>query len=513
MTTLDAGMSDGEIESVATGASSLPLRGSTTIQGDILAGFRKDREQFLFVSVADQGDGRGWLAEVSRRVAATGEVASFNERFSAARRQGGGTDPETMAAVWVGLSLTAVGVQRLAVDDPFGAVAADAFGAFRRGAHGSADRLGDVGSDAPQHWLFGRPDQPIHAVVMVAADRPDDLQRELERQREATARHGVYIVFEQAGATLPGRRRGHEHFGFKDGVSQPGVRGFDDADPVAGDQVNGKPGVDLIAAGEFVLGHENSQGAVPAVPGWMRDGSFQVIRRLGQDVPGWWAQVQDTATVVGDGMSADAFAAKLVGRWRSGTPLALSPDSDGRAGLDGSRDNDFEYDDDPGGDRTPRFAHIRKVYPRKADPPGPGASVDRRRIIRRGIPFGLPFDPAQGRGFGVDAPRGLVFVAFMASIEEQFEFLQAAWANFAKFPEIVAKQDAAEADGADPIIGRDPTGSPVQLRHDGEQVGLVLRRFVRTEGALYAFASSLPALTALAAGMPLAELTPPELPG
>src|SRR5439155_1176257 len=163
------------------------------------------------------------------RIAATGEVASFNERFSAAHRRGGGTDPEKLASVWVGLSVTAAGLQKLAVGDPFGAVAADAFGAFRRGAHGSADRLGDVEADA---------------------------------------------------------------------------------------------------AGAFVLGHEDSPGNVAAMPGWMRDGSFQVSRRLGQNVPGWWAQVQDAAGVVGTGMSPDAFAAKLVGRWRSGTPLALSPDSD-----------------------------------------------------------------------------------------------------------------------------------------------------------------------------------------
>ena len=511
MTTFEAGASGRSIGPGAIPASSLPLRGSTTIQGDVLAGFRKDHEQFLFLRVADEKSGRAWLADISPRVAATREVASFNERFSVARRHGGGTDPEAMAALWVGVSLTAAGLHEIAVDDPFGGLATDAFGAFRRGAHGSAERLGDVGEDAPERWLFGRPDQPIHAVLIVAADRLDDIGRELERQREAAARHGAYIVFEQSGGTLPGRRSGHEHFGFKDGISQPGVRGFDEADPAAADEVKGKPGVDLIAAGEFVLGHEDSQGVVPAAPGWMRDGSFQVIRRLGQDVPGWWAQVQGSATAVGSAtLSADALAAKLVGRWRSGTPLALSAAVDSRAGLDRSRDNDFEYDDDPDGDHTPRFAHIRKVYPRKADPPGPGASVDRHRIIRRGIPFGLRFDPAQGRGFGVDAPRGLVFVAYMARIEDQFEFLQAAWANFAKFPEVVTNHDTPAADGPDPVIGQDAAGAAVRLRHGGQEIELALRRFVRTEGALYTFTPSLPVLTALATGTPLAQFAPTQ---
>ena len=36
---------------------------------------------------------------------------------------------------------------------------------------------------------------------------------------------GAEVLFRQDGATLLGPLRGHEHFGFRDGVSQPGVRG------------------------------------------------------------------------------------------------------------------------------------------------------------------------------------------------------------------------------------------------------------------------------------------------
>jgi deferrochelatase/peroxidase EfeB len=160
-----------------------------------------------------------------------------------------------------------------------------------------------------------------------------------------------------------------------------------------------------------------------------------------------------------------------------------------------SSDNDFDYQtDDPDGHKTPRFAHIRKVYPRDAQPPGEPAA-ERRRIIRRGIPFGSPFDPGSGRGEGVDAERGLVFAAFMASIENQFEFLQQAWANSADFPEMTA--------GADPVIGTD---SPVTLvRTDHPPAMMSFNRFVRTEGALYAFAPSTSTLQVLANGQPLPQ--------
>jgi Dyp-type peroxidase family len=468
------------------------LRTSEQIQGNVLAGFRKDRQQLLFVSFAgDQVAGRRWLTKLLPRIATTAQVAAFNEKFSAARSVAGG-DPSSLAAVWVNLSLTASGIRILSSTDPFPSDTSDA---FVTGAHAAAGRVGDQGTDDPTNWLFGRGDQTIDAVVTIQADRETDFQVELERQHQLLAAEGLSILFEQDGSTLPGDAAGHEHFGFKDGISQPGVGGFDEPDPNEPDQVKDQPGRDLINPGAFVLGYPDQSGTVPPAPGWMRDGSFHVVRRLAQDVPAWWAQVEEQRKQLdpNDPLSADALAAKLVGRWRSGTPLAHAPDQDLRSGHLSDDDNDFEFADDPEGHMTPRFAHIRKVYPRDEQPPGE-EEAERRRIIRRGIPFGLPFDPALGRGHGVDAERGLVFAAFMASIENQFEFLQSTWANNVNFPK--------SGDGADPVIG---TASPVTLKREGQaDATMTLERFVRTEGGLYAFAPSLATLAALAQGAALA---------
>ena len=462
------------------------LRNSTNIQGNVLAGFRKDRQRLFFVYFPDQAGGRAWLSELLPRIATTDQVATFNEQFSRARKGGGG-DPEALSAVWVNVSLTAHGIRILAAADPFTSGSSNA---FLNGAAASAAALGDAGASAPENWVFGRSDQAIDAVITVQADRETDFEVELARQDAMLAKHGMMIVFEQAGATLPGPRAGHEHFGFKDGISQPGVRGFDQPDPDVPDQVLGRAGTDLVNPGEFVLGYRGeTEGTVHPLD-WMLDGSFHVIRRLAQDVPGWWAQVERQVPVVAaPPIAVDPLAAKLVGRWRSGTPLALAPERDLRSGRDPAGDNDFGYADDPEGHMTPRFAHIRKVYPRDAQPPGEDES-QRHRIMRRGIPFGLPFDPARGRGYGADSERGLVFGAFMASIEDQFEFLQMTWANNADFP--------AAADGADPVIGTD---SDVTLKRDGaEDARLQFERFVKTEGSLYAFAPSLPTLLSLASG-------------
>ena len=253
----------------------------------------------------------------------------------------------------------------------------------------------DQGRSDPQRWLIGQPDQSTDAVMTVAADDRGDLRVEVDKMRALAARHGVTVTFEQRGDTLPGPRAGHEHFGFKDGISQPGVIGFDEAD-ADGRFRKDHPGDEMIEAGEFVLGHRRLGNEPWPHPEWMGDGSFQVFRRLRQDVPGWWAQVtkQTQSLASDDPMKEDLLAAKLVGRWRSGTPLARAPERDNRSAQDRLRDNDFDYADDREGQKTPRFAHIRKMYPRDRSAFGD----DRRRLLRRGIPFGRPFDPAAGRG-------------------------------------------------------------------------------------------------------------------
>ena len=94
----------------------------------------------------------------------------------------------------------------------------------------------------------------------------------------------------------------------------------------------------------------------------------------------------------------DRLAAKVVGRWRSGSPLALAPDHDDPSTRVPKRINKVDFGDDPEGENTPIFAHIRKTYPR-----GGRFDDNLHRIMRRGIPFGLHFDPALGRGHGQDA--------------------------------------------------------------------------------------------------------------
>jgi Dyp-type peroxidase family len=499
-----------------------PLRSSDEIQGNILAGFRKDHQAFLMVHFANADSGRAWLRWLAPHIATTRQVTAFNDWFAANRRLqpdgslldpdleerrrtwigivSGGTssplvDPENsqVLAVWLNIGFTRDGLVALdpsLVSDLEGYEAfRENYVAFRAGPFVRAHGLQD---DLPEEWRFSDRTEPaLHAILTVATEDAQDLARAVAAIKTQMRQFSeVDIPHAECGATLPGSRRGEEHFGFRDGISQPPVRGFDVSDAAA-DPTSTRVGSDRpIAAGEFVFGYPNSSGRQRPAPSWMKDGSFQVFRRLAQDVKGWHEQVErlrNAAAMGGPVPSSDAVAASLIGRWKSGASLAQKPDADpGNAGAAGLSNN-FSYQNDDNGFETPRFAHIRKVYPRDHDRLGD----DRRRLIRRGIPFGPAYDREDPAAGDNDQPRGLLFNAFMASIEEQFEFVMASWASNPRFPG--SRTVRGVLDGPDPVVGKD--SAPGAMRREGQpDAHLQFERFVHAEGGLYAFVPSLTTL-------------------
>ncbi len=220
-------------------------------------------------------------------------------------------------------------------------------------------------------------------MIIIASDDRDDLLAEVARVEHSIyptwgangriSRSGVVIIFKESGATLPQPLTGHEHFGFLDGVSQPGLRGRISDEPTdvltfrqnPNNRDQGKPGQDLLWPGEFVFGYPgqdpNSADIVDpgpiseAGPAWAKDGSFVVFRRLRQDVQAFRDFEQQMAFQLG--ISPDLFGAKLVGRWASGAPILRAPEADNRALAD----------DD--------CSHRRSFHRRKAIPPDRSAHL------------------------------------------------------------------------------------------------------------------------------------------
>ena len=374
-----------------------------SIQGFVVRGYRLPSAGYLFLRIDDAARARALLAETTPDVLTA--------------------DPwETKPESGINIAFTYAGLEALGVP---GTSLAGFPDDFRSGMAARAELLGDVGESAPEHWEapFGRGE--IHVLVMISAQDPAALAKRDAMLREAIDRHGgITVVGGQSGSALPG---GTEHFGFADGFAQPSIEGSG-VDPTPGQGAPLKDGSwRPIRAGEFILGYRDEENAIPHAPApdqLAANGSYLVYRKLRQDVVTFRRTLADAARHHPGG--EEQLAAKIVGRWRDGTPLDLSPDRpDPAVVADAARNNAFSYLDDQDGLRCPAGSHIRRANPRHGLP-FEGKLVNRHRLIRRGIPYGDPLPPgAEDDG----QERGVVFMCLQASITRQFEFVQAQWFN------------------------------------------------------------------------------------
>jgi Dyp-type peroxidase family len=499
------------------------------IQGNVLAGFNKDHQRLLFFQFGEPDRARRWLATIVDEVATTDEVLAFNELFRRTRARRG-NEAVAPQASWLNVALTHRGLRALDVAPVELSSLPDA---FREGMPARARLLGDVGDSAPTNWVgpFASPDR-VHGLLILAADAPNALERLARNHLQRMAAHGMNVVFDETGRTREDQP-GHEHFGFKDTVSQPGIRGITRRQNPENDE-QGVPGQELLWPGEFVLGYptqipkpdpdaeEEGENQQPGPrsrsgPPWTADGSYLVFRRLRQDVPGFHHFLAEAAAE--QGVSVEQFGAKLVGRYPSGAPLERTEDQPERVDpskadpsvkdrtiLEATRINNFEFGEDEGGDLVPRAAHIRKAYPRDArTPTGGEADTQTHRILRRGIPYGASFRPGapDGSPAGADADRGLLFLGYQSSLERQFEFVTSQWFNKTDHPE--------DGDGHDPVISQVTRRKRFRLP-GGRPAHLAMEPFIFTTGGAYLLQPSISALRRLASPSRSIPPGPPQPP-
>jgi Dyp-type peroxidase family len=368
------------------------------IQGNVLQGYGFPEAAYVSLRVDKERQGRGLLAELRPQVTPA-------------------TQWERRPVSTLNIALSHRGLARLGVRKR---VLASFPPEFSQGMAARAGQLGDVGRSAPGEWEKGLEEDDIHILVMLQAPSRDVLHLRLRQLKNRVARY--------PGVRVRGVHRGRlrrspqgwerEHFGFRDGFSQPAIRGAPGrCDPGQGVPI---PALDggwrPLAPGEFVLGYRDEDGVLPEapLPPFTRNGTFMVYRKLEQDVLAFRKLVERVADKHFEG-NRKLVRAKLAGRWPDGTPLMLHPFVDEGSGA---REvlNDFRYGDDPQGRACPLGAHVRRANPRDGLPGG-APRTRRHRIIRRGIPYG----PDRGR-------RGLLFVCFNASIVRQFEVVNG-WLN------------------------------------------------------------------------------------
>jgi deferrochelatase/peroxidase EfeB len=425
------------------------------------------------------------------------------------------------------LAFTATGLKKLGIDVEPSIAGYDGFGLeFREGlTHPPRSRfLGDVAENDPDHWAWGgrrgpRSHHHIDCLCMtfdgaphgaVGAHPPGAALWERLRPGGDAA-----VVVHELSAYLPSD--GTEHFGFKDGISQPIVR-FTKRDydvPLADRPFH------VVEPGEFILGYENENRRMPLTPAvraardvcnrlgplsrrprWSRanklselrdfgrNGTYVVLRQLQQDVRGFWQFLESVAGP--DRRSQEQLAARFVGRWPNGTPLVVSPTK----GLDMPQEalNRFGYfAEDRLGLRCPLGAHIRRGNPRDNTAALDGTvhalrRANFHRLLRRGRVYGPPFPWNEPSHPDQRAERGLLFLCVNADLRRQFEFVQQTWMNNHKFSGLF--------DEGDPLIGGN--GSFTVQGPEGHERISGLKRFVTVKGGGYFFMPGISALQCLA---------------
>jgi Dyp-type peroxidase family len=352
---------------------------------------------------------------------------------------------------------------------------------FVDGMEARCGLLGDVRGNHPDHWVrplaYDQPQGGRHRIDMkvvhvflqlrLADDTHPgfDLHPKLADAIAALHRedNGLRVLAVQPTRSYRnGAGQTAGHFDFVDGLSQPAILDTPpERRPVAHD--------DAVRPGELLLGHGNDRGdaAQPGLDPLRMDGSYLVVRKLRQRVDHLDAELQHRTPD-----QREELLSKMMGRHRDGKPLVALP-----AGATGP--NDFNYDAQAASDAGPFHSHVRRANPRDGRDYMP-------RILRRGMSYGPKSDTDRS------TERGLVFMAYCASIAEQFETVQRWIAG--------GNSSGVGSNQADPFLRVPQIGESSTFRYldaNGQVARATFdgsRPLVELEWGLYVFVPALAAL-------------------
>ena len=523
------------------------------IQGEVFPGFGTGYKVLLGFKIDDSPSSLDWLSSLVGRISSANEVRLHREvrRNHLRATNERSNDIEVM----LNLAFSGLGLKKLSIEVDL----TDADNViFTDGMAADASALGDKLNDQglPKGWDFGYDEQTTPDILLIlGGDSIESLKKTVaylcEDIGQGHEHNGIELIFQEIGSRLPGDA---EHFGFRDGISQPGIRGkynlgdeqplitrryVDPEDPLS--EFQSRPGQALVYPGQYVFGYASQALGDPRRPGpikqsphhWMKNGSFLVLRKLAQDVPLFraecarFAQELKLSGSVNENFTSEKMQAMLVGRWPKGTPLIVSPDQeDETIAADLERINYFSFGSraqqdtkvvTPDGKRTirgqghagdkmgllcPLFAHVRQVNPRDTshDLEGAASRTLQMQMQRRGIAYGPVYDEADPNS--AITPRGLLFMSYQTSLVQQFKKLTENWMNQIGGP---------HQGGHDLLVGQPPQNSDereayVTLKPFGLKKKTIRtkERWVTAKGGGYFFAPSKSAAAGfIAARQPL----------
>jgi Dyp-type peroxidase family len=433
---------------------------------------------------------------------------------------------------------------------------------FSGGMYQRRDILGDDGKSSPEYWdsVWNDGDNRVCILVMINAATEEAREEKYQEivAKADSKNSGVILLYGHKGDdgqdNLPyqdaaaltddkGEFCAKEHFGYTDGIVNPFFNGTG-ANPafalgtgkLTGENPASIEGWQPLEAGEFILGYKDEAQELPLAPYPSllgKNGSFIVYRKLHENVGSFYHYIKNEATNH-PSQDQEVIAAKFAGRWRNGAPIAtFTTEEDAEKFMQEvgiakaaikkapnkiekekaeynylmflSKLVGFDYNDDLEGSRCPVGAHIRRANPRGSLEYGvkdayntPGALDNRRRILRRGLPYGHSKDKTNDTG-----NHGIIFMAVCASIQRQFEFVQQQWINYGNDFKLANEKDAilgnhqidknGQSDGK--MLFQTPKNSG-QSPHFCKNIP----RFVETRGGEYFFIPSITALNMIADG-------------
>jgi Dyp-type peroxidase family len=525
------------------------------IQGNVVKAygrFRFGQARYIFYHVSDEAKGRAFIQELLKLDNGITNAAPWEL-----------SDPpkpiteDNIPDATTNIAFTYSGLKHLGVPRKSLQSFPEAF------VMGMKDRweiLGDDGPSAPEHWdSIWNGDLTVDIWLSIDGQSPEALEKryqeicnilnqdEIKSGVEQLRGHSGPNPEYQDAAILPDSPG--EHFGYADGISETYFEGSG-ANPVkvigGGKPTREDPdtidGWKPLETGEFILGYrdESKEYPIAPIPRPLSDnGTYMVYRKLHENVASFEQYIDEVGQDFPGGK--EALAAKFVGRWRNGAPLVLFPTKEEADAfikeLIEARDKyykarkenpnaqstkilrdkydelrkklvAFNFDQDKDGARCPFGSHTRRVNPRgslefeKEAFDTPGALDNRRRLLRRGLPYGKTTEPDGTRSDTGD--HGIIFMALCASIDRQFEFVQQQWINYGN--------DFKLSNDKDPILGnheQTPDGKGlgrmvIEAPSNGDRPPFIcanLKRFVETRGGDYFFIPSITAVRMISEGI------------
>ncbi len=454
--------------------------------------------------------------------------------LTAATRWTGGAKP----AYRLNLGVSRTGLKKLIGPDNYATVmskSSQLFSPFERGASSNrtAVKVGDTGPSDPQQWWqsggWQLKDQnptktDLDLLFVLYAPTPEERDEWHGQLTKMIGPNSAVLAYMQDSDPLDPVGQ-QIHFGYRDGISQPRIAGFSEADPDLDDRLP-------LEAWRFMIEETTTKRPTTSYTAHplLKNGSFGAFRVLYQDVKAFEDFIHQNGPE-----NAERIAAKMCGRWRDGTPLEISPDAPeshhllSRSLRNEYQLNNFDYvtptphqEPKPAplgnpdtGQACPYAAHVRRSNPRddgsvtgNTDPvTGEVLMAKANRVLRRARPYGPPYDPSHEGS--EDQQRGLIGLFIGADLDAQFEFLMQTWITGGNFS---TNDNSPNNSGYDPLFGPPPaaqtpststfaycTGDPANP-DDYVTLPAPLPQLVITRGGLYVFIPGISALSYLAKG-------------